>query len=174
MQRLLKKRERIIFYLVVGLIIASVGFNLVMEPLLAKNKNLGNEINTGRAKLKKYAQLLAQKDAIESEFNKFSVSLNNPGLQAASVSALSELENLASAAKIRIVDIRPQSTKTVQLYKETIIELKTEGSMEDFLKFIYSIENSLFLLKIKRLVLTARSESGLLEANISISQISLE
>ena len=174
MPKIFKKRERIIFYLVVGLVTASVGFNLAVEPLLVKNNNLSNEINAGRAKLKRYAQLLAQKDAIESEFRKFSVSLNNTGLQDASVSALSELENLARAANIRIVDIRPQNAKSADLYKETIIELKAEGSMGDYLKFIYSIENSLFLLKIKRFVLTARADPGSLEANLSISQIALE
>jgi hypothetical protein len=174
MPRIFKKREKIIFYLVVALVAASVGFNLIMEPLLAKDKLLSSEINAGRLKLKKYAQLLAQKETIENDFNKFSVPLNNSGSQVASVSALSEIENLAGAANIRIVDLRPQSAKTIEGYKEILIELKAEGKIEDYLKFIYAVENSLFLLKIKRFVLTARVGPGLLEANLSISQISLE
>lgn len=172
---MLNKRERIILYLTVGLIILGLGFNLVLKPALAKNKVLNKEINNTRAKLKKYLQLLAQKEEIESKFNKFSASQNNPDFEGnAAVGALSEIENLAKKANIRIIDLRPQSLETSDLYKEALIELKTEGTMEDYLKFIYTIESSLSLLKIKRFELNVQPNSGLLEANISLSQISPE
>lgn len=172
---MLNKRERIILYLTVGLIILGLGFNLVIEPALAKNKGLNKEINNTRAKLEKYLQLLAQKEEIESKFNKFSASQNNPDFEGnAAVGALSEIENLAKKANIRIIDLRPQSLETSDLYKEALIELKTEGTMEDYLKFIYTLESSLSLLKIKRFELNVQPNSGLLEANISLSQISPE
>ncbi len=172
---MLNKRERIILYLTVGLIILGLGFNLVLKPALAKNRVLNKEINNTRAKLKKYLQLLAQKEEIESKFNKFSASQNNPDFEGnAAIGALSEIENLAKKANIRIIDLRPQSLETGDLYKEALIELKTEGTMDNYLKFIYTIESSLSLLKIKRFELNVQPNSGLLEANISLSQISPE
>jgi hypothetical protein len=175
MIKVLTKRERIILYTTIGIIIFALGFNFLIAPLLTKNENLNREIVLSRTKLKKYLRLLSQKDYIEKKYNKFSTPLkgSQEGTDAF-VNALSELENLAKAANIRIVDIRPQSAKSLALYKETLIDLRTEGTMEGYLKFIYNLENSLSLLRIKRFQLNAKPNSPTLEGSFSVSQLSLD
>lgn len=172
MQKIITKREKIILYTTIGVIIFSIGFNFLVAPLLTKNDNLNKEININRAKLTKYLRLLSQKDSIQSKYSKlsadFKVSTRQEG---ALVTTLSELENIAKNANIRIIDIRPQAPKSSDLYKEVIIELRTEGTMESYLDFIYTMENSLLLLRIKKIQLNAKSNTPTLEGIFSISQI---
>jgi hypothetical protein len=173
MQKILAKREKIILYVTVGIIMFSIIFNLFIEPNLSRNENLNKEINIARLKLNKYLKLLSQKEYIQDKYNKFSASLNLSGSgEDTFVGALSEIESLAKASNIRILDVRPQSQKILDLYKENLVELRTEGQIEGYLKFIYNMENSLSLLKIKRFQLNAKPNTAALEGNFSISQLS--
>lgn len=157
-----------------GVIIFSIGFNYLIAPILTKNENLNREIKINRARLKKYLQLLSQKDYIRNKYNNFFNHLKDSAAKEDTlVSVLSELENLAKASNIRIIDIRPQAPKSMALYKEVLIDLRTEGAMEGYLKFIYNIENSLPPLRIKRLQLNAKPNTSALEGNFSVSQLAV-
>ncbi len=172
MLKILNKRERIILYATLGVAIFAVGFNFFIAPILAKNDYLNKEIALARAKLRKYRWLLSQKDYIQGKYNKFSSALKISGEQQDSLtSALSEVENLAKDANIRIIDIRPQTSRGSGLYQEMLIDLRTEGAMEGYLKFIYNLENSLSLLRIKRFQLSAKPNTAALEGSFSISKI---
>jgi len=175
MHKILSVREKLILSVTIIIAIFSIGFNFIIGPVLSKNAMLNKEIDVTRAKLKKYLSLLGQKEYIQNKYNKFSEILLSTNIgKDASVSALSEIESLAKEANIQIIDIRPESSKTVDLYKESLIELRTEGEMESYLKFLYSIENSTSLLAIKNFQLNAKPNSQVLEGNFSISQISLD
>ena len=173
MLRMLTKRERAISYVTVGIFIFSIAFNLLIAPILTKNENLNKEINITRIKLKKNMQLLNEREYLRKKYNELSTHLKISDVDAEiSANPLSELENLAKASNIRIIDIRPTTSKTPGLYKETVIDLRTEGTMEDYLKFIYNIENAFSILRIKRLQLNAKPNTSTLEGDFSISQIS--
>jgi hypothetical protein len=118
---------------------------------------------------------LSQKEKIKNAYKKLSDDLSFSSGEANSlVSALSELERIAQNANIRIIDIRPQSlAKSAGLYKETAIDIRAEGQIKDYLKFIYSLESTFSLLRIKRFQLGAKPNNNqLLEGSFSISQIS--
>ena len=174
MQRLISKRERIILFVTVAVVFSSVVFTFLIAPLLKRADILNKEIKRTRLKLKKYAYLLSQESELKEKFEEFAsrqhLSSESPE---AAVSSLSVLEALAKEANIRIIDIRPQVPRSSQQYKETVIDLRTEGMMEGYFKFLYSIENSLTLFEIKRFQLNAKPNSQLLEGIFSISQISL-
>ncbi|MBM3246455.1 MAG: hypothetical protein FJZ13_03895 [Candidatus Omnitrophica bacterium] len=173
MPKILSKREKIILYVAIGVIVFSLGFNFLIAPGLGRNDVLNREISMVRTKLKKYRWLLSQKDYIQNKYNKFSSTLKLPGEQADTLTgALAELENLAKDANVRIIDLRPQPTINPSEYQEIIIDLRAEGTMEGYLKFIYNLENSLSLLKIKRFQLSAKPNNPALEGNFSISRIS--
>lgn len=176
MQKILTKREKLILYVTIGVIIFGIGFNFLLAPVLNKCSALNREINLTRIKLKKYRLLLSQKGNIQKKYNRFASKANLAGTNKdALVNILSELEILAKEANIRIIDIRPQSTsESSSLHKEVSIELRAEGAIDGYLKFIYNIENSLSLLRIKKFQLSAKPNAQTLEGNFSISQFSLE
>lgn len=174
MKRLFTKREKVILFFTVAVIIFSIGFNFLISPVLKKNELLNKEINITRVKLSKYWRLLNQKEFIQNKYNKFSsASKLTEQQQDTLMAALTELENLAKDANIHIIDIRPESSKSVALYKEILINLKTEGTIEGYLKFIYDIENSFLLLRIKKFQLSSKPNIQELEGSFYILQLSI-
>jgi capsular polysaccharide biosynthesis protein len=175
MIKVLAKREKAILVATIGVIIFAIGFNFFIAPILVKNDNINKEINLVRTKLKKYLLILGKKDYIQDKYSKLSSASKLPDQQQDNlVNALSELENLAKSANIRIIDIRPESALRSQAqYNEIVIDLRTEGTMEGYLKFIYDLEGSISLLRIKRFRLNARSNTQGLEGIFSISQLSI-
>lgn len=175
MFKVFTKREKIILHLTICVIVFAISFNTFVNPVLTKNDTLNKEINITRTKLSKYLRLLSQKENIQSKYSSITSSVGIFSQQTdKSVNALAELENLAKRANIRIIDLRPQTTKSLALYKELPIDLRTEGTMENYLRFIYDMENSLLLLRIKRMQLNALPNTQTLEGNFSIAQLSID
>lgn len=172
MKRILSGREKIILYITVGVVLFSAVFNIFLLPVLDKNARLNQKINSTTEKLKKYAQLMLEKERIEAEYGRFAATSGVSREADTSVSALTELENLANSAQIRIIDIRPSSAK-IQKAKGLIIETRLEGTMDQFMKFIYNIEQSISLLAIKKFQLNAKPNSAVLEGVFSIAEFSL-
>jgi hypothetical protein len=170
MIKVLNKRERGILYLAVSVFLIAVCFNFFISPLLSRNALLNKEINVARAKLKRYLRLLNQKEQIK---NKYTGKLNMPEGLAENPLALTlaELDSLAKDTNIRIIDIRPQAAARK---KEVVIDLRAEGTLDGFMKFIYDVETSLALLQIKRLQFSSKPETASLEATFTISQIPLD
>lgn len=174
MQRLISKREKTILFVTLAVILFSGVFTFFLSPLLKRADILNKEVKRARLKLKKYAYLLSQETQLKEKYDQFVSRQHLLGVaENPDVSVLSVLETLAKEANIRIIDIRPQTPRAAQQYRETSIDLRTEGTMEGYLKFLYSIENSLILLDIQRFQLNAKPGSQLLEGSFSISQVSL-
>lgn len=172
MQKIVTKREKAIFYITVGIIIFSIVFNFFIAPVLKRVETLNKETDIIRRKLKKYIRLLSQKAHLQDKYSKFALEQNLSNVDTdTSVSAISILQALAKGANIHILEIRPQTSGNL---KEILTDLRTEGTIEDYLKFIYNIENSLMLLRIKRFQLNAKPNTQSLEGNFSILQLPLD
>lgn len=171
MPAVFSKREQVILYLTICVVIFGLAFNFVIAPLLSASANLNKEITVARAKMNRYAFLLKQKDAIQKISSQFSAAVKTPGQEGNTlVTVLSELEGLAQEAGISIVDIAPQPPRG---YSGILIDLKTEGPIEGYMKFFYSTEKSLSLLRIKKFQLNAKPNSQLLEGSFSVSHLPL-
>jgi len=173
MQRILTKREKLIFYFTAVIMVFGAGFNFLIIPVLNKYDSLNKEISISRAKLAKHLRLLSQKEGIQNKYSKFSSKFKFSAQQDAYLTVLSELENLAKNANIRIVDLRPQrAVGNKRAYSEILIDLRAEGDIAGYTRFIYDVENSLLLLKIKKFQLNAKPNTPALEGVFSILQIS--
>lgn len=169
MLRLLLKREKIILFFTAGLIAFSILFNFLLLPVLKKYDTLNKAIRVTRARLVKYIRLLDQKEIIQNKAAQLAINPDLSGRQNDTlVIILTELKGLAEGANIRIVDVRP----TAGRQKSAAMDIKTEGDMEGYLKFVYNLQNSLSLLTINKFRLCAKANSRFLEGNFSISQIS--
>lgn len=168
MPQMISKKEKIFLYLTIGIIALSIGLNFIVIPFLNRNEALNQEIYINKAKLNKYTSLLRQKANIQDKYNKNSARFagKNVALNKTD-SALSGLDNLAKTADIRILDMRPQG---ISKSKELIIDLKTEGGMENYLKFLYNFEYSMPLLRVKKFQLNAKPNTQFLEGSFTISQ----
>jgi hypothetical protein len=175
MLKVLTKRERLILYLTAGVIFFSLAFNFFLAPFLSRNSLLNRQITLTRQKLKKSLRLLSQRDSLQARYNKLSLHSQLPASRGDIVVAtLAELENIARSSGIRIIDLRPEdlSRGGSGIYEEIAVDLRAEGEMEGYIKFIYNLENSLSLLRIRRFQLSAKPKSSLLDGSFSISSIS--
>lgn len=176
MLKIINKREKLLLYTTIGIIVFAVAYNFIISPLLTRNIYLNKEITAARIKLKKYIWLLSQREAIENNYTKFAPEGGIPTPdESLLVSTLSRIEALAKNTNINIIDIRPQAVaENSSSYQGFLIDLRAEGSMENYLKFIYDLENSLLLLRIKKLRLSSTPNSILLEGIFSIQKLSLK
>lgn len=168
MQKILSLREKIILTITVCVVISAAAFNFLILPAIKKNASLNNQIYISREKLRKYALLLKQGDSIKAKYK--SLSSGKTFTEDKSdplVSALSEIEAIAKLSNIRIIDIRPQELKK---QKEISIDFRAEGTIESYLAFIYNVENSLSLLRVKKFQLSAKPNAEALEGSFSVSK----
>jgi len=173
MIKVLNKRERIILFSTIGLIILAVLFNFILVPVLSRNEVLDKEIAVASVRLKKYKSLISKKESIREIYEKFCADAKTMEQgEPTSANVLSELENLAQVSGIKIIDIRPQpSAKSGELYQELQIDFRTEGTMPDYVKFIYNLEISPLLLRVKGFQLSAKNNATALEGSFSVSQL---
>jgi len=146
----------------------------LLAPYMKESAVLDDSIASTRKKLNNYRRLLAQKEHLREKYNKLYSSFKVAGQEGDTVvGALSQLESLAKEANIYIVDIRPQTSTGMRFQGEVIINLKAEGAIEGYLQFIYSVEHSALLLKVKKFQLSAKPNSQALEGSFSVSFLSV-
>lgn len=171
MLKVLKTREQFLLYVIFGLVSLSFVFNLIAYPLLQKNRSLDIEISKTRLKLMKCLDVLSRKDELKNISPDFSFgSTAFEQKQDTTVAVLAELEYLSQKAAIKILDIRPQSITRASGTREVSFDLRAEGEIDSYVKFIYEIENSVFLLKLKKIMLRAKPDSSSIEGTFTITQ----
>ncbi len=174
MFKLLSKREKIIFNVLIGLTVTVFTLKFIILPIFKKNESLNKEIQINRKKIKKYSGLMSQSEVILKRYEELSSAFKTQKIgEEAPMEAISLLEGIGKNANIRIIEIRPRGvTRDSTKHGELFIDLRAEGSMEGYLRFIYDIENSLLLLNIQKCQLTAKRGSQLLEGNFVIAHFS--
>jgi hypothetical protein len=170
MNRVLSKREQLILYSTIAVIIFSILFNFLIAPLVSRGNELNSQITYTRAKIRKYLRLLKNKERINAAYNSLSASLKfSQEKQQAIVSVLGELENLAKSSEVYITDIRPDAARSSGR-AEMAVNIRAEAGMPALLKFIYSLEKSASLMRIKKLQISSRMGSPLLEGTFLVTQ----
>lgn len=168
---MISKKEKVFLYLTLGVFALVVLSSFIVTPLLKQNEALNQDIYINRAKLNRYTGLLRNKLNIQDRYNKAcgrfagrAVELNKTD------SVLSSLDSLAKSVDIRIIDMRPQAASKG---KALLVDIRTEGEMQNYLKFLYNFEYSLLLLRIKKIQLNAKPNTQFLEGSFTISQFSI-
>ena len=154
-------REKKIASLAVALVLVYVVFSFCVGPSVRANAQVNKEIAVARVKLKKYLTLIGNKDLLRQRYRIVYGSdfvQNEHGNEI--VRTLSELESYAKSSQIRLLDMRPE----MQGKKKNVrIDIKSEGSIEAYTKFLYDLEHMSTSLHVQRASLNARPHAGELE-----------
>lgn len=171
----LTKREKIVFWITIAVIVLSLFYNFILALYLKKVNSLDKEIHKLELNLEKSRRLLIKKNNIEKEFQ----TLKKDGTEDASfgeqqiANILIELENIAGASGVHISEIKPQSSKRSEYSDEAAIDVRFEGDIKNISNFIYTIQQSKELLKIEKLQINTTSDSSLLESYLQLRKISI-
>lgn len=168
-------REKKLAFTTLALVSLSIGYIFILEPLSKKYVGLNQEIHTKQIRLAKSERLVKEKDVITRGYKKYSQLLTTSGSEEEEMAVvLSEIEKTGKAAGIYMSDVKPQRVKEMDFYRELLVEIKFQATMQTLAQFIYNLENSGSLLKVKRLQINIKGGGAAsIEGNLQISRIFL-
>jgi len=170
----LTKRERTILSLCIGVILLSLLYNIIIEPVASRWIQLGNEVKIARLKLKKSSEILKRRLHIINQYEKLSsfIQLERGSDEEEIAILLSEVERLASSAGTRITDIKPGVSKGSGYFRKFIVEIESEGDIDKISKFIYEVQNSTHILKIEKLSINMKgTRDRSLKVNMLVTKL---
>ena len=170
----LSKKDKVIFYIAVFTVALLILDRVVISPVFSKIKSLNQEIQDKQVNIKKNLRIIAQKDKILSLSSRYSSFLGDSQISNDEqvTMVLKELENLASASSVYLVDMKPGGIKESGSSKRILINLNCEAQMEQLVNFMYNMENSNSLISIEKYQLTPKSkESSVAKCSISVYKV---
>jgi Tfp pilus assembly protein PilO len=167
------KRERMVFYVAASFVLVMFLDRLIISPIYQNLRSLDKEVSERQATLAQDMRIVAQKERILAEANKYSSFVNVPKSDEEVVTVLlKEIEGVAAQSAIYLVDMKPGGVKTEGANKKYIVNVSCEGRMEQIADFMYKIENSSKLLKVERYQIAPKAkESTSAACSMSISEI---
>lgn len=172
----LTRREKAILYALAAIIILSLIYNFLIEPLFNRWNKIDQEIELAKIRLQKSLSIIKEKDRIDQEYAVYAVRLKPKGSDEQEMTyILDNIEKLTRSSNLKIANIKPQPPQDEVFYKRFMVRLETESDMHSLMRFIYELKNSPLLLKIDRLSLnTKSSQTGvIIRASMAISRISM-
>jgi general secretion pathway protein M len=153
-----------------GVLFAFLLLYLVVGSVLQGYEKLDDKIATKRGEVQKIARLREQYMQTHKELEDIKAKLDQ---MEKGFSVLSFIEDLANKENIRnkIGSVKPKKNPLNDTYDENIVELQMDNvSLSELVDFIYKIENSGQLLKVKRLrVKTRYDDRDLLNVTLQVT-----
>lgn len=168
----LSKREKSIFYVSAFFVSLTFIDRLIVSPIYTKITSLSDEIKEKEAGIKRNMHVLAQKDRILKEAEKYASYIRILESSDEDVtSLLKEVERLANEASVYLIDIKPAGLKEEEGYGKLLVKLNCEAPMEQIAGFMYSVESSDRLLTVESYKIGPKGKgSDIARCNMSISR----
>jgi Tfp pilus assembly protein PilO len=170
----LSKREKFLFILTATVILSSLIYRGILEPTVKKWRYLNRQIGLKQARLAKNLKIIAQEAAVRREFSRYRDFIFPRVSDEEEIARLlREVEKLARESGVHITDMAPRNKEQNGLYEQFSIELETEASMVDLMRFIFALENSRFLFATEKIKISLKSSrANVLKSNLLLTKIS--
>jgi general secretion pathway protein M len=166
----LARRERVLLALGAAVVAVSLLFVLVVDPWMARLERLDRQITRAQREMRDLETMGVQFDSLRRRLAALEAKLASGQGR---FSLLPFLEEAAAGARVRdrVAAMRPQSNPPVQGYRETVVEVRLEGVLlQEVLDLLVALENSPYLLQVKRVQMKPRFDSPhLLESTLLVS-----
>lgn len=142
-----------------GILFVLMLLYLGVDSILDRYQKLEDKIVTKRGEVEKIARLRTQYMEAHRQLEEIKAKLDQ---MERGFSVLSFIEDLANKENIRenIGSVKPKKIPLNDTYDENIVELKIDNvSLSELVDFIYKVENSGQLLKVKRLRIKTRYDN---------------
>jgi Tfp pilus assembly protein PilO len=132
---------------------------------------LATHIRGVEESLRQAETILAGKERVEKEFAAFekNFSLRVPGKFMGATDILQEIKRKAGDAGLNVINIKPLVQKEEALSDVFDVKLETEGSILNFGKFLYDLDNSPYLFTLKYTQLNAQAQEEVLKIQLLVS-----
>ena len=173
----LNKREKNLAVATLLIVSSALLYKFIIDPLFSGWINLNDEIESKINILKKDSNVLSRYKIMEAEYAELSKYVKSAkGEKADAADILNYIENVSRNDSCRIVNIKPIGTRNLSSYKEVLIDITAEATMEQFSKFLYDIENPEdMMLRVKQFNINSRSgQAGILKGTFLVSKILMD
>lgn len=173
----MSKRERHIALATISFIAIAILYNFIIDPIAKRWQSLNSEMASKTVELRKDLAILSERKSLETNYSKFAKYIrSDKGEEESVADILSYLENLSRNDSCLVINIKPIGTKDLGSYKELLIDLSSEGSIQQFTKFLYDVENTKnMILKVRHFILTSKAgQEGILKGSFLIGKIIVE
>ncbi len=157
-----------------GLVLLGMAFWLgVWEPVQARLDLWQRRVDAKRAEYRQVKDLAARFARLRSRIERIESHLR----RSRNFSILSYLENLAKRQGLQehIVQMKPKGGGLTRYYRETAVEIKMEKvRLKDLVRYLFQVENSPELLRIKQLRIHPRfDDPNLLDVRFQVAAYEL-
>lgn len=168
-----KKREKILIFLVAGIIFIFLANKFLILGLKAKLKKINLQIRLEEEKLRQGLRIQKEKDRIIEEYKKYSEYFKAESQDREIVAKfLKEIENITQGSGVLVVNMTPENQpEQVQGYKKFRADLRAEAGVEQLFNFLYKIQESKLLIKLDKISIAPKNEEASvlrIETTISI------
>jgi cell division protein FtsL len=157
----LSRREKIILYLSITVVLAVVVDQLVVRPIHQSVQSVDQKIHDMEAHIKRSIQLLSQKEQMMKEAEHYATyAVSSKSAEDEILVLLKQVQELASQASVNLLYSKPGGGETKERNVHRV-SLECEGQMDQVINFFFAIENSKLLLRIEKYSLqpTAKGSS---------------
>ena len=169
----LSKKEKIGMSFAIAFMVISGMDRLIINPIRERFQRINQAIKISEKQLRHDLRNVQLKDQIEKEFEKYVEYVERSGSDdQEKAKILIEIQSLADQTNVNVVSQKPQSTKTVDFYKEFAVEIEAEGEIEALITFLHRINVSTQLLRVEKLRLNNKEQgTKILKSSMLITKV---
>jgi len=169
----LSTKEKFGMSIALAFIVIAGTDRLIVDPIYERVQRVNQAIKIGEKQLGHDLRNVHLKEQIEEKFEKYVQYVERSGSDSEeSRKFLNEIESLAQQSNVDLVNIQPQTPKTIDFYKEYSVEIEVEGVIDDLTTFLYHIHMSTQLLRVEKLRINAKdSEIIILKTSMLITKV---
>jgi len=171
----LTKREKIILYVTLSVVVLVVVDQVVVRSVMHTLSSVDKQIAEIEGEIQTGIGLLGQKDRMMKEVD-FYASYAAPGdnQEDGTLVLLKEIQEAASKSSVNLVYVKPGRAEQEGSVSVFNAIFESEGSMEQLIRFLYTIENSKNLLRVEKYTVqpvSKQSSAAKCSATVSMTRI---
>jgi Tfp pilus assembly protein PilO len=169
----LSQKEKIGLSFALGVMLIACLDRLIINPIRSRFQQIEQQIRISEKQLGHDLRNVHLKEQIEEEFEKYVEYVERSGSDEEEVAKiLGEIESLARQSQVYLVDVKPQTPKTIDFYKQYAVEIETEGEIDAIMTFLHHINTSRQLLRAEKLRLSVNEDDkNILKSSILITKV---
>lgn len=169
----LSSKEKIGLSLAFAVMAIALLDRLVISPIRSHFQRINQEIKINEKQLAHDLRNVHQQDQIARQFDKYVEYVQRSGSDEEEVAKiLGEIESLARKSKVYLANMKPQTPKEIDFYKEYAVEIDAEGDIASLIKFLHQLNTSTQLLRVEKLRLSSNKKGDkTLKASMMIIRV---
>jgi Tfp pilus assembly protein PilO len=152
----LSNKEKIGLSLAFAVMAIALFDRLIISPIKLRFQRIDRAIKINEKQLAHDLRNVHQRDQIARQFDKYVEYVQRSGSDEEEVAKiLGEIESMARQSKIYLANMKPQTPKEIDFYKEYTVEIEAEGKIGALVTFLHQLNTSTLLLRVEKLRLSS-------------------